>query len=189
MDTIKLMLNNNAVDGLEISNKSKSICEDCALNKCTRVNHPTRTTSKTKLPGTVLHVDTSGPSSAFSRGKSKYLILCKDEFSKYRHVSFAKTKDKVPDKVKTFITKAILETGNQVLKLVTENGKEHVNKKLASFLKSRGILHECSASFVPNQNGLIERDIRSIKGKSCLENQQRRNQRPATKDQTREDWS
>lgn len=98
MDAIKLMAKNNVVDGLNISREAKQVCEDCSLNKCKRVHHPMRTTTKARSPGLVLHVDTAGPSNTVSRGNSKYFVLCKDEFSKYRQVAFVNTKDQIPDK-------------------------------------------------------------------------------------------
>lgn len=163
MDTLKKMITRKAVDGLEVKGQATQVCENCTLNKCTRVHHPPRTTEKSKVAGTVLHIDTAGPSPVESRGKSKYLMLCKDEFSKYRQVAFMKTKDQIPDQVKLLISQSILETGNQVLKIVTDNGSEYVNKNLESYYRQRGIIHQRSAPYTANQNGLIERDIRTIK--------------------------
>lgn len=163
MDTIKLMIKNNVVDGLKIQRDQKEVCEDCSLNKCTRVNHPRRTTEKAKQPGLVLHMDTAGPSNVISRGNSTYFVLCKDEFSKYRQVVFVQMKTEIPDKVKGFIASTILETGNQVFKIVTDNETEFKNEEVQGFLRSRGILHDLSVAYAPSQNGLIERDIRTIK--------------------------
>ena len=98
-----------------------------------------------------------------SRGNSKYLILCKDEASGYRQVAFVHSKADIPDKVKLFVSRAALETNNSGLEIVTDNGSEFVNRNPGQFLNQRGIIHETSAPGVPYQNGLIERDIRSVK--------------------------
>lgn len=162
-ETIKLMIKNNAVDGLTVVNQSEPKCQECQLNKCTNVHHPTRSTPKTTKAGNVLHIDTSGKSSVISRGGSQYVLLCKDEAPRYRQVAFIATKDQIPNKVKEFISRTMLETGNPVLKLVTDNGTEFVNNDLGKFLQSRGILHECSVPYVAQQNGFVERDMRTIK--------------------------
>lgn len=163
LDTIKLMKQNQAVDDLVINENPKDKCEDCALNKCTRAHHQTRSTRKSDKPGTVLHMDLAGPSNVESRNKSRYLLLCKCEASKYRMVAFTQTKDQVTNQVKKLINKAVLDTGNQVLYLCSDNGSEFVNKNMTDFFDSRGIIHDKSAPYVAPQNGLIERDIRTIK--------------------------
>jgi len=68
--------------------------------------------------------------------------------------AFIDTKDKIKNRLKEFIAKAVLETGNSELKLVTDNGSEFVNAELKSFLESRGIIHESmwSRPLVPAQN-------------------------------------
>lgn len=162
-ETIKLMQKNKVVEGLNITSRPSDHCQDCAMNKCTQVSHPTRTTVKAKQAGNVLHMDTAGPSNVESKGGSRYMILCKDEFSKYRQVAFVKTKDLIVNKVKEFVSKAQLETSNQVLKIVTDNGSEFCNNEITSFFENRGIIHEKSVPYVPMQNGFIERDIRTVK--------------------------
>lgn len=47
--------------------------------------------------------------------------------------------------------------------MVTDNGSEYVNEDLAAFFSERGIIHEKSVAYVAEQNGYIERDIRTIK--------------------------
>lgn len=140
------------------------------LNKCKNATHPSRSTRKATKSGQVPHVDTAGPSNVTSKGGSKYFILCKDEASNYRQVAFVQGKDEVAAKVKQFISQTVLDTGNDVLKLVSDNGSEYVNQDLSSFLKSKGIMHETSVPYVPAQNGFIERDMRTIKeaAKKCL---------------------
>lgn len=123
-DTIKLMKKNNVVDDLDIIPKLKNKCEDCSLNKFTRAHHPSRSTVKAKKAGNILHLNTAGPSNIESFGKSRYLLLCKCEASKYRMAAFVKQKSQICDKVKEFISKTTLETGNSVLKLCTDNGTE-----------------------------------------------------------------
>lgn len=163
MDTIKLMHKNKVVEGLDIVTEVQEKCEECKLNKCTRVGHQTRTTPKATLAGSVLHIDTAGPSNVKGYKDIRYVLLCKDEATKYRQVALLDSKARIPDKVKEFISRSTMETGNHVCKLVTDNGSEFVNNDLQQFLTARGIIHDTSAPRVPAQNGFIERDIRSVK--------------------------
>lgn len=163
IDSIKRMAKIGAVNDLAITNTEKNVCIDCKMNKCTNSTHPNKSSSKARKPGHTLHMDTAGPSDVPSLGNSKYTVLCKDESSAYRLIDFVKSKDEIPSVVKKFISRATLETGNEVLKLVTDNGSEFCNTTVKSFLESRGILHHKSAPYTPMQNGYIERDFRTVK--------------------------
>lgn len=55
-----------------------------------------------------------------------------------------------------------LETDNNVLKITTDNGSEFLSKRLTNFLLDRGIIHHKSSKYTPQQNGKIEREIRTI---------------------------
>lgn len=162
-DTILHMMKYETVEGLNIVPDVEEKCECCNLNKCMRSRHPQRSSIKAKLPGSVLHLDTAGPSNVPSKSNSRYFVLCKDEMSSYRQVAFVETKTQISTKIKEFITKTKLETNNQVLKIITDNGTEFVNNKMKEYLETNGILHETTAAYTPAQNGFIERDIRTIK--------------------------
>lgn len=160
---IESMAKRSIVQGLELKARDrKSDCEDCAKNKGHAVPHKTRSTTKADLPGTSLHFDTEGPLPETSLGGSKYFVLCKDEASAYRKISFVESKDEIPAAVKAIITESEFETKNKVARICSDNGTEFKNKKVASFLQERGIKHELSAPYTPQQNGYIERDIRTI---------------------------
>ena len=68
----------------------------------------------------------------------------------------------IPDEVKQIISKAIIESGRKVRQIVTDNGTEFVNDNLRRFLREDGIQHIVSVPYTPQQNGFIERDIRTI---------------------------
>ena len=163
IDNIKRMAKENIVEGMLISdNPNKSKCQSCAENKITRSSHPSKSTPRAEAAGIILHFDTVGPFPEPSLGGSQYYVLCKDSFSAYRIVFFAQHKSEIPDKVKKVISQAKLETGNDVLQIITDNGSEFLNHKLKSFLDQNGICHQTSAVYTPEQNGLIERDIRTV---------------------------
>lgn len=162
-NVIKNMAKSNIVDGLNIQGDKENLeCVDCSLNKGKSASHPSKTTEKTKIAGASLHVDTVGPIRETSLGGSEYFILCKDEASGYRNVSFVKTKSSISSEVKKIISKSELETTNKVLRLVSDNGTEFVNQDLNKYLDEKGIEHSVSAPYTPQQNGYIERDIQTI---------------------------
>lgn len=161
-NTIKRMAEEKAVEGLKITIDDFEDCLECHLSKSQRARHQTRTTNKANEPGRVLHMDTVGPMPSESFRGAKYFLLCKDEYSGYRMVRFISGKYEIPDEVKSMISQAKVETGNDVVKLVTDNGSEFMNNSLQQFLKKRGIVHQTSVVYTPEQNGFIERDNRTI---------------------------
>jgi hypothetical protein len=54
--------------------------------------------------------------------------------------------------------------GRDMKILRSDNDTEYTNKEFQIFLKKRGIIHETSAPYMLEQNGMVERDIRTIVG-------------------------
>lgn len=156
------MIKNNTVEGLRIENHKKEECLPCKLGKCQSKSHPSRSTPKQNKAGTSLHIDTAGPVAIPSMGGARYFLVCKDEYSSYLIIAFIKNKDEIKNEVKQMISKAELETKNHVLQISTDQGSEFINKSLEEFCKERGIIHKKSSVYTPQQNGLVEREIRTI---------------------------
>lgn len=161
VDIIKHMADHNIVGGLDINSKQKSTCLECAMAKCSHSPHPSRQHDETK-PGQVLHVDTVGPITPISVNGKRYFILCKDQNSGYRMGAYILSKNEVGDQVKLMVNESKLATNNTVLKICSDNGSEFVNQHLSFYLKSLGIIHETSLPYIHQQNGLIERDVRTV---------------------------
>lgn len=159
---IKFMAKHNIVNGMVITDANIESCEPCAVSKQQRSRHPSKSSPRSSLPGQVLHFDTVGPMPVKSLGESKYYVLCKDSYSSYRFVFFINNKSDIPSGIKKIIHQAKLDTGNDVLKIVSDQGSEFINSELSSFLNDRGIIHSTSAVYTPEQNGMIERDIRTV---------------------------
>lgn len=160
--TVDHMVKHSIVNDLDIVEEVIDKCEPCVISKCHNVPHPTSKRKKSQTPGEVLHVDTSGKVTPVSLGGAQYIVLCKDECTDFRQVAFVSNKSKIPDVVKKFITTAKLETSNDCLKLVCDNGSEYINANLSKFLNDKGIVIQTSSPYVPQQNGFIERDFRTI---------------------------
>jgi hypothetical protein len=162
VNMIKYMADHNIVNGIRISNKLEQKCEPCASGKIQRVPHCSKTTPRAALPGQILHFDTVGPMPEPSLGGALYYVLCKDSCSGYRKIFFVASKADIAQHVKQVISESRIETGNEVLQICTDQGSEYLNNNLKTYLADRGIVHITSAVYTPEQNGLIERDIRTV---------------------------
>ena len=162
IDSIKEMLKNNAVTGLEVSNSHKIRCEHCALGKICRCPHPSRSQIQATADQAVLHLDTCGPISVKSLGGSKYFFLATEEYSGYKLIAFTAEKSDGKDIVKEIINRVELEAKRPVKMILTDGGGEYYHGYLTEWLKSKGIIHDVSTRYTPQQNGRAEGANRTI---------------------------
>ena len=58
------------------------------------------------------------------------------------------------------MVKTQFQTTVQILR--SDNGKEFVNKEMTEFFKGRGLVHQTTCPYTPEQNGVAERKNRII---------------------------
>jgi len=93
---------------------------------------------------------------------SKYFLLFRDDYSRYRTVYFIKNKYELKNIMETCIKSVKTETGSKVKTLRTDNELEFVNKDITSILQKYGIRYQTTVAYTPEQNGKVERDNRTI---------------------------
>jgi len=166
LDTVKQMIENGMIgsskENLTDMKNEKFFCEACIYGKQTRKPFKKVDSSKATMVGEHIFSDVCGPMNTKTPGGSKYYVVFKDEFSRYRTVYFLKNKSNVLEKFKEFVQKVRTETGHEIKRLRTDNGTEYVNKEFSDYLKQKGIIHELTAPYTPEQNGFSERDHRTL---------------------------
>ncbi|KAL0842477.1 hypothetical protein ABMA28_014571 [Loxostege sticticalis] len=128
--------------------------------KCNKLGH--YKSDKTTKTCQIIHADVCGPMEEQSVGGSKYFLLLKDDYSNYRVVYFVKRKDEVKGCIKDFLNKSENITGNKVQILRSDNGLEFVNREMKEMLRKRGITHQTTVAYTPEQNGKAERENRTL---------------------------
>lgn len=83
-DTLKHMIKNNVVTGLDVFNAPLNNCESCAKAIVSNASHQSRSKFRAHKAGLLLHIDTDGPMSIVSLAFVNYFILCKCELNDYR---------------------------------------------------------------------------------------------------------
>jgi transposase InsO family protein len=111
----------------------------------------------TTRPLELLHMDLFGPTTYRSIGGNCYCLVVVDDYSRYTWVFFLHDKADVCDVFKQFIIKAKNEFELNVKKMRSDNGSEFKNTRVEEFCDEKGIKHEFSAKYTPEQNGLVER--------------------------------
>lgn len=135
-------------------------CDGCAYGKQHRLSFGTRE-EKSKSCGEIIHADVCGPFDP-SIGGSQYFVVFKDDFSHMRFVHCLKKKSEVIDKFKEFVNISEKERGHKIKALQSDNGTEFVNAEMKTFMADNGIRHRRSVPYTPEQNGCVEREMRTI---------------------------
>lgn len=158
-DHIKRYLKQNQI--IFEDDSADYICEMCLSGKQHRIAFPSSSTRASEVLELV-HVDVCGPMEQLSVGGSKYFLLLKDDYSGFRTVYFLQHKSEVKCRIENYVNKAERETNRKFKILRSDNGSEFINKELNTFLDSKGIRHQKSVVYTPQQNGRAERDIRTL---------------------------
>lgn len=145
----------------QTSKNETFFCEACIFGKQSRQSFG-QSSSVTKQVGDLIVADVCGPMEATSVGGSKYFLLLKDDFSKFRSVYFLKSKLETKQCIINYLHKFENQTGKKVKIIRTDNGLDEVNKEVKSVTDSLGIIHQKSCPYTPQQNGRAERDMRTI---------------------------
>lgn len=93
-----------------------------------------------------------------------------DDFSRKTFVYFLKKKSQVKETFIEFKTLIENQTGKKIKILRTDNGREYVNKEFERYIKESGIKHQFTITYTSQQNGVADRENRTIieKAKSML---------------------
>jgi transposase InsO family protein len=116
----------------------------------------------TTRPLELLHMDLFGPTTYRSIGENSYCLVVVDDYSRYTWVFFLHDKADVGDIFKRFVTRAENEFENKLKKVRSDNGSEFKNSRIENFCDEKGIKHEFSTTYTPEQNGLVERKNRTL---------------------------
>lgn len=164
---IEKMIKNNAVTGIRTDVASSRPCDICLKCKASQLPYQSsRTRSSRRLE--LVHSDLCGPIATESLGGVRYFVTFVDDYSRYVWVYPIKFKDDVVGTFKTWITEAERQTSERLKTFRTDNGLEYA--KLKSYFRDKGVRHETSCAYTPQQNGVAERVNRTLveMGRSCL---------------------
>jgi transposase InsO family protein len=95
-------------------------------------------------------------------GGAKYVATFLVDYSKLSVVKTIAYKSDVAEVVKDVITMLETQSGNKVKKVRTDRGSEYLIHELAAFFKHKGILHQLTVAYTPEQNGAAERLNRTL---------------------------
>jgi hypothetical protein len=164
LDFIRKSVQSGAVEGISPSDlkEEKVQCHDCSLGKATKLPFPAQP-RRTTQPGEVIHADLSGKLPTRSLGGAEYFMVLKDDKTGFRHASFLKRKSDAAKSVIDFLRLFKNQTGANIKRFKSDGGGEFLGEELQTFFLQEGIIHTVTVPYNPQQNGKIEREMRTIK--------------------------
>src|SRR5258708_13444631 len=106
--------------------------------------------------------DVCGPMETSTVEGFHYFITFTDDYSRFSHVSFCKTKDNALAAFKTWKAHAEKETGKSLKILHMDGGSEYTSATFSSFLAECGIKCETMNTYTPQENGVSKCANRTI---------------------------
>ncbi|WVZ51224.1 hypothetical protein U9M48_002386 [Paspalum notatum var. saurae] len=163
MSTLKKLMKKDLVRGLkDITFEKDKLCSACQVGKQVANTHPSKTFMSTSKPLELLHMDLFGPTSYTSIGGNNYGFVIVDDFSRYTWVYFLEDKTEVAHVFSKFAKRTQNEFNTSVVKIRSDNGREFDNTNIEEYCDEVGIKHEFSATYTPQQNGVVERKNRTL---------------------------
>ncbi|GJX11992.1 zinc finger, CCHC-type containing protein [Tanacetum coccineum] len=133
-------------------------CTTCMLTKITR--KPFKSITRKSVILELIHSDLCDFHATPSLGNKKYVITFIDDASRFCYVYLLHAKDEALDKFRIYKTEVELQQNDLVKTLRTDRGGEYYDPV---FFQSVGIIHETTAPYTPQQNGVAERKNRALK--------------------------
>lgn len=158
---ISSMREKRSVNGLEEITPSKggANCEHCMRGKLTKLSLKSRLHKPTS-PGEVIYTDVCGPLPVQSIGGARYFVSFTDGYSGFKAVAVIKKKSDVHESFIKFCVEFERQFDCTVKVLYSDRGGEF--QALDKYLEENGIVHECTAAYTPQQNGVAERLNRTL---------------------------
>ncbi|GJS71708.1 zinc finger, CCHC-type containing protein, partial [Tanacetum coccineum] len=133
-------------------------CTTCMLTKITR--QPFKSITRKYVILELIHSDLCDFHATPSLGNKKYVVTFIDDASRFCYVYLLHAKDEALDKFRIYKTEVKLKQNEFIKTLRTNRGGEYYDPV---FFQSVGIIHEITAPYTPQQNGVAERKNRALK--------------------------
>ena len=153
-------------DGVVVtSSLPLSVCESCVVEKhpC-KPFHPSESARSAGFLDLV-HADIAGPMPVHTPHGRRYFLVILDDFTHTLDLHLLTTKDQALDAWESTRCRWETKFSRRVKEFQLDNGGKFVNSAFISVLDAAGITHRLSVPYMHQQNGIVERVIRTIEGR------------------------
>jgi hypothetical protein len=161
-EATRAVLTKNYATGLNhIGSFQRSHCISCLIGKSPQqpYNHHG---NRAANPGDLLHMDTCGPFPTLTPQKHSSFLASLDDHSQFGFTDLHQRRDQSYDSYRRNEATIELVTGNRIRTVRCDGAPELCQGRLGSHLRDRGIAIQTTAPYAHQQNGRIERYIRTL---------------------------
>ncbi|CAI7856393.1 unnamed protein product [Closterium sp. NIES-54] len=162
VDTIKSSAKHGVATGLDITSSSGADppCVSCVGEKLARHTFPDKGSNAEEALA-VVHIDLCGPFWVAAKDGSLYFLLLKDRHTRFVWVMPVTKKSDVLREFQKWLVLVERQVKKSVLMLRSDWGGEFLGKEVTDFVDGKGIVHDLTCPYTPQQNGMAEREMRT----------------------------
>ena len=141
---------------LKFSNKQPFTCTICPMARQTRMPFPESVTATSSI-FELLHVDLWGPYNVQTHDGYHYFLTMVDDYSRVTWTQLLRCKSNVLHTIKAFISLIENQFHTRLKTIRSDNGLELSSSEATCFFQEKGIIHQKTCPYTPQQNGIVER--------------------------------
>ncbi|CAI7772621.1 unnamed protein product [Closterium sp. NIES-53] len=168
-DSVKELANKGLAKGFDViaGDDEKGVCAACVEGKMERKPFGSRTSPLAKDPLALVHMDVCGPMRHASKGGAQFLLVMLDNATRMCWTRLLKDKGDVTKAIQEWALEVCDDDKKRIKAIRTVGGGEFVNAELEKWMKSKGIQHDVTTPYTPQQNGAAERLNRTLVEAFC----------------------
>jgi hypothetical protein len=143
---------------------SQSHCDSCILAKHPHMPYPSSSSLPAQRFLELVHSDICGPFPTATLHGKHYFILFLDDHTHVLNMQLLAMRDQAFDAWKILQARWENKFGQRIMALQLDNGGEYMGEEFERYLRERGIEHRKSIPYAHQQNGKVERAVRTIEG-------------------------
>ncbi|KAK6796289.1 hypothetical protein RDI58_003990 [Solanum bulbocastanum] len=145
-----------------LSSLSTLDCESCQLGKHTRATFSRSTEGRSESIFSLVHSDIWGPSRVSSTLGFRYFVSFIDDYSRCTWVFLMKDRSELFAIFKSFFAEIQNQFGVSIRTFRSDNALEYLSSQFQEFMTHKGIIHQTTCPYTPQQNGVAERKNRHL---------------------------
>ena len=150
LKTIKCIMILDLIPKFEINSKTK--CEICVQAKQPR--KPFKSVERKAKLLLLIHSDICDLKNIITHGEEICFITFIDDFSKYCYIYLINSKNEFYDKFKIYKILVENQLDNKIKNLRSDRRGGYISKEMSEFCDQHGIIHQTTALYSPQSNGL-----------------------------------
>lgn len=141
---------------------SNPVCTTCVEAKQPLDSFPKGKSNRASQVLEIVHTDVMGPIRVSTFSGGRFILCFIDDFSRMTFTYILKEKSEVFKKFVDFKTLVENQVEKKIKILRSDNGTEYFNHNFLQFCSQSGIIQQSSNRYTPQQNGVAERNNRTI---------------------------